>query len=307
MINVELECISNWIKANKLSLNIGKTSFMLFSQTATSFPCDILFDNIPINHTDCIKFLGLFIDVKLSWNQHVNYLCKLISRNVGIINKFKFFFPPEILYNIYNALILSYISYDILAWGNTSSFLLKRILVLQNRALRIIDHVDYRAHSNPLFCNHNTLKINDIYFLQLEIFLYQFFTHDLPNSFQQMFITNTSIHQHRTRQSGDLHIPYVHTSLAQKNINYQGPKYCNSLSNNLKCLKSHSLFKKHLKCMLMENTISKFYFCVSTVTYIIVTMLIVGLYTCSLLTTVQWNLFLCFVFFVLVLRPCMCN
>ena len=251
--NVEVKCISNWIKANS-SLNIWKTSFMLFSQTATSFPCDILFDNIPINQTDCIKFLSIFIDVKCSRNQHVNYLCKLISRNVGIIiNKLKYIFPPEILYNIYNALILSYISYGILAWGNTSSFLLKRILVLQNRALRIIDHVDYRTHSNPLFCNHNTLKINDIYFLKLGIFMYQFFTHDLPNSFQQMFITNTSIHQHRTRQSGDLHIPYVHTALAQKSIIYQGPKYWNSFSNNLKCLKSHSLLKKHLKCMLMEK------------------------------------------------------
>ena len=96
---------------------------MLFSNSVISLPSDIVFVNLSINQTNCIKLLGLFIDAKLSWNDHVNYLYKLISRNIGIINKLKYFVPSKILYNI-NALIIPYISYGILAWGNTSTCLL---------------------------------------------------------------------------------------------------------------------------------------------------------------------------------------
>ena len=74
-VNSELIGVSNWIKANKLSLNIEKTCSMLFSNSVISLPSDIVFDNLSINQTNCIKFLGLFIDAKLSWNDHVNYLC----------------------------------------------------------------------------------------------------------------------------------------------------------------------------------------------------------------------------------------
>ena len=45
--------------------------------------------------------------------------------------------------------------------------------------MRIIDRVDFRAHSDPLFFNHNTLKVNDIYALQLGIFMHQLLAHDL--------------------------------------------------------------------------------------------------------------------------------
>ena len=127
----------------------------------------------------------------------MNYLCKLISRNIGIINKLKYFFP----YNIYNAFILPYISYGILAWGNTSTCLLNRIFVLQKKALRIIDRVDFRAHSDPLFFNHYTLKVNDIYALQLGIFMHQLLAHDLPSSVERMFNSNTAIHQHHIHQT----------------------------------------------------------------------------------------------------------
>ena len=109
IVNSELTCIANWIKANKLSLNIQKTNYMLFSNTITPISTDIIFDNSPISRVNCTKFLGIFIDDKLSWNQHVNYICNLISRNVGILNKLKYIFPSHILYNVYNALILPHI------------------------------------------------------------------------------------------------------------------------------------------------------------------------------------------------------
>ena len=247
-VNRELIHVSNWIKANKLSINTDKTSVMLFSNTVSCLSQDILFDNSPIIQTYCIKFLGLFIDAKLSWSQHINYLCKLISINIGIISKLKYVFPPEVLHNIYNTYILPHLTCGILAWGNTH--LVNIIFILQKRALRIIDHVDLRAHSNPLFIRHKTLKVNDIYLLHLGVFMYQFFQHELPNYFQSMFIANTSVHQYYTRHASDIHIPYTRSSFSQKGIRFQGAKFLIYLDNYIKRVNSRHLFKQKLKCIL---------------------------------------------------------
>ena len=179
------------------------------------FSRDIVFDGAPISRVNSLKFLGIFIDDKLSWTQHVNYLCSVISRNVGILNKLKYFLPSNILYNIYNALILSHISYGILAWGRAYDTLLNRILILQKRSLRIIEHAEHRALTDPLFYSRKILKVKDIYSLQLGIFMYQYHNNELPNSFRSMFTTNKQIYSYNTRQCNKIHIPYLRTSQAQ--------------------------------------------------------------------------------------------
>ena len=68
-----------------------------------------------------------------------------------------------------------------------------------------------------------------------------------------MFMTNKQIHSHDTRQSSKIHIPYCRTSLAQKFISYQGPISWNSLSTELRNLKSRASFKKNLKSVLLEK------------------------------------------------------
>ncbi len=73
------------------------------------------------------------------------------------------FFPQQYLIHS-NALVLPYISYGILAWGKCGIGKINRIIALQKRARRIINHTDYRAHSNPLFHKHKTLKVDDISF-----------------------------------------------------------------------------------------------------------------------------------------------
>ena len=95
--------------------------------------------------------MGLFIDSGLTWKSHIDYICKIIARNIGVINRIKHFFPGPVLDSLYNTLVVSYINYGILAWGGSSSKNLNRLLLLQKRALRIINISDFNAHTDPLF------------------------------------------------------------------------------------------------------------------------------------------------------------
>ena len=72
-LNQELPKVSTWFKCNKLSLNIEKTNFINFrhaSARAVDFPYNIIIENVPLERKQHTKFLGVFIDENLNWNQH---------------------------------------------------------------------------------------------------------------------------------------------------------------------------------------------------------------------------------------------
>ena len=75
-----------------------------------------------------------------------------------MIAKLKYLVPSTVLVNIYNSLILPYITYGLIAWGNASNAYLNKILVLQKWVLRLIDFTNRREHAIPfcLLCSYIT-------------------------------------------------------------------------------------------------------------------------------------------------------
>ena len=163
LMNEELSHFQSWIHANKLSLNIDKTNYMLFSNSLNRLPNYVMMNGVHLSQVESTKFLGLYIDNDLSWKTHVNHLCKLLSRNTGIINKLKLFLTTKVLLTIYTSLISPYLNYGILAWGNCNKVLLDKLLIIQKRAMRFIHHVGYFSHTKELFCKSKILKVSDLY------------------------------------------------------------------------------------------------------------------------------------------------
>ena len=251
-VNSELKSVVNWFRANKLSLNISKTCYMLFSNTVCDLPRKIMIDDSTIVKTDCCKFLGLYIDSRLTWRNHIDYLCKIISRNIGVLNKIKQFLPDCILESLYNTLVVSYINYGILAWGNSPVGNLNRLYLLQKRALRVINFANFDEHTDPFFMKHKTLKLTDMYNFQLGSLMYQSARNLLPPSINTIFTQNCEIHSHFTRQVSNYHIPFSRTSFAQNTVKYRGPKLWNSLSRELKASTKLSSFKRLFKSTLLQ-------------------------------------------------------
>ena len=72
IVNSELEKIIQWIRANRLSLNLQNTKYILFSNSIDSLPTDLVFDDTPLEKVSHSKFLGVIIDNKLSWKVHID-------------------------------------------------------------------------------------------------------------------------------------------------------------------------------------------------------------------------------------------
>ena len=252
IVNAELKKVTEWIKANKLSLNLLKTKYMLFSNTIETLPGHIIFDETPLEKVTLIKFLGVYVDCKLSWKHHITTTCKTISRNIGVINKLKYVLPSSVLLMLYSSLILPYLNYGILVWGNTHQVLLDKLLLLQKKSMRIIFNLHPRTHTDDLFFHNKILKVKDLYLFHLGQLMFNFKTKNLPKIFDQTFNRNDLFHNYPTRRSNEYHLPLFRTILAQNTFVYTGPNYWNNLDNNLKIITSIHSFKNKLKQLLLQ-------------------------------------------------------
>ncbi len=92
MINEELKKINDWLKTNKLSLNIYKTKYMLFHTAQKQIDhLHIKINNINIDRVTHFNFLGFTINENLTWTDHINKIANKISQNLVILNKLKYF------------------------------------------------------------------------------------------------------------------------------------------------------------------------------------------------------------------------
>ena len=105
--NIDLQCderINIWLKANKLTVNIKKTHYMMFHRTRIKHNLrNITICDMNVTCTKNTKFLGVIIDNKLRWSDHINYIKNKISKSIGIINKTRNFlnkkyFKKSLLY-----------------------------------------------------------------------------------------------------------------------------------------------------------------------------------------------------------------
>ena len=243
MINNELHTIHSWLKANKLSLNIGKTKCMIFhfKQKKILINPNIKIDNKELSFVDQYKFLGLKIDNCLSWNDHINYIANKMSKINGILSKTKHFLPKHILLMMYNSLILPLINYGINLWGFGN---LERLETVQKKAIRNINKQSPFTHTIPICKQLNILYLKDIFDLENLKFFYKYQHEQLPKYFTKnqfiktyetcrpnLRVTNPKIFEnyitHKVNYCPKFYIPLQKRTLSKNRISIRIPTLMN--------------------------------------------------------------------------------
>lgn len=263
-INVQLGIIGEWFKDNKLKLNIQKSNFMYFrGKKAKRVDFDIEIDGAKLEQVDTFKFLGLFLNYNLRWDNHIRQISVKISRGIGIINKLRPIFPKKILETLYHSLVMSHINYQILNWGSETESIHK----LQKRAIRAVCNARYLAHSSPLFRVVGTLKVDDLYRTALLKLYYNFQNQNLPNYFLTLDIkTNMMLQRtnYNTRRCNDLAIPRAAASTIEFQICNLVNKLPPSLRTNMTNLTLQNLTSNFKRlCLEQYNSICTIINCYS--------------------------------------------
>ena len=158
--NSELKNISLWLQVNKLSLNVDKSHFMVFTGGRQGNPVTLEINGIKLSQVMDVKFLGIIFDDKLNWKKHIDHISKKISRSIGILYKLRQYVNSDTMLSLYYTLVYPYLTYCNIIWGNACKTYLKPLFLIQKRIIRILSNVQFLEHTKPLFKNLNILKID---------------------------------------------------------------------------------------------------------------------------------------------------
>ena len=161
-MNSNLSRLTDWFWGNKLSLNVAKTDYMLFSSDES---LELPMADLNIIQTNCSKFLGIHIHVddKLKCNMHIDKVKSHISSSLFAINKIKHFAPKRIMKTLYYSMVYPYLIYGITLWGATYKSGVNKLIVMQKEVIRAVVSAKYNAHTDDLFNELGILKLDDVY------------------------------------------------------------------------------------------------------------------------------------------------
>ena len=207
-----------------------------------------------ISHKSFVKFLGISIDEKLDWHEHIHSCKNKISKTLYCLRSLKNTLPKQHLRTLYQTLIQPHLEYGIVLWGAAHETHINKLNVIQKKAIRIVSKAKYNEHTLPLFKELKLLKIQDLHKLLLGKFMYKAIHNQLPPPLIPYFPQNTEIHSYSTRQASNSHIQYRRTAKAAIQINYKGPSYWKDLPNEIQQSKT----LKILTCKLKRNLINRY-------------------------------------------------
>ena len=255
-IEHDLAHLVDWFAANKLSLNITKTNFLVFGDkydhSLDNSVNEIHLGNQVINRINCSKFLGIFIDDELVWNQHIEYISKKVTSGLYAINSCKRFLSSSNLKLLYFSLVHTHLSYGTMIWGGTYKTHIHKLEIIQKKAIRSIYKANYNAHTSPLFKKSNILKLCDIFNIQIGKLVFKCINQLSPPSLSDLFTRNADFHSYQTRNNNNPRALKPNALLVSQNFVIRAPAMWSTLPNKIKILKSLGAFCYRLKHYLAK-------------------------------------------------------
>ena len=149
--------------------------------------------------------------------------------------------------------LLRFYSLTTSVWIACLGLHLKKLMSLQNKAVKLIGGGHPRDRASPYFSKFNILKLPDLFKLEIGKPIHSHFTHDLPDALSNLFTLRNSVSRKSTRStnahSKRPYIPQNKTNRLQKCIKYQGSKIWNDISTEIQNSTTKQFkvkFKKHL-------------------------------------------------------------
>ena len=225
-LDVTVPKIVDWLTSNRLTLNVKKSAYQLYSrQIGANDELNINVNGAKIERTSKVKYLGVYIDENLKWKSHIAHVRATVSRHVGIIGRATNSIQQKHSKMLYSALILPFLNYCLNIWGNTFITHLSKLVTLQKRIVRIISGANPRDHTSPIFKELKLIKFMDLVTIsQLDV-LHNYILGKLPTPIMNNF--TPFVRARDTRQIAHFHEPFAHLTYRMHTLFTSAPKTWN--------------------------------------------------------------------------------
>src|SRR6218665_508768 len=191
-----------------------------------------------------VTLLGIIIQTKI--------ISSKVAKNIGMLSRISYLLPSNIRINLYYTMIHPCLAYCNLVWASNYQVRLKRLIVLQNRAIRVIIGCLNVSCSTDSLYKQRILKIGQITTLQMNEFMYKHYINILPPIFSNYFTITSQVNPYNLRSSNNYRPIYSRTNIRMFSIKCAGPNAWNLIPFDLWCLPNLSSFKRNLRNYLLD-------------------------------------------------------
>ena len=111
-LNEDLNNVSNWMDKNKLRIHPTKSNMFVGSNYIKNKVCyPPISINVPVSRVSSQKCLGVILDEKLSWENHIEMICKKVGAEIAVIKRIKSIVSKDTLQVLYKAIVQPYFDY----------------------------------------------------------------------------------------------------------------------------------------------------------------------------------------------------
>ena len=238
----------SWFLSNKMIVNPDKFQALIIDKRKSDHSnIKLCIDNVIVKSSNTVKLLGVCIDQKLNFDEHITNICRSAANQLSVLQRlgqYLTFEQKEILVNCY---FYSNFNYCPLVWTFSYEKHLRKIDNLQKRTLRLLYNDYYSSYEDLLNKSHKfTMDVNRKKHLAIEI--YKTINNLNPCYMKNIFKIRETNRPIRDQYKLNLSVQsHNQVTFGEKSLRILGPKIWNSLPLHVKAAENLNQFKMFLK------------------------------------------------------------
>ena len=252
LVNTELVKINSWFEANYLTLHPDKSRLMVFgSDTDVNITLNnkILTKCGSLHNEKYFNMLGIRVDQKLNWNEHISHVNAKISKGIYLLWRFKNVLEKKTKLMIYHAFIRSHLLYGISLWGNMRGEEIRKLTTNHKKAIRGLSYG--KIHTEPILKQLKILNLQDEVKLEMTKMAWLYVQDRLPQGIRESL--NIAREDRQLRYNRNLVIPINMGSQGKFQIDVQLPLVVNRLGMELTVYHNITAVKNKIKNTMISN------------------------------------------------------
>ena len=246
------DCIDSlyaWFCRNGLALNPDKSEAILLGSRQRAHSYSSL---TTVNIAGCqthlsnhIKVLGVTLDKNLSWDIHINSVCKSAHYHIHALRHIRSFISDDMAKLVACSLVSSRLDYANSVLYGTSQKNITKLQKVQNLLARVV--TNSKSSSHNLLQHLHWLPVNHRIHFKIANITYKTLFSSQPTYLHSVLHAHQPPRSLRSSHANLLSVPFVRTALGSRSFSVAAPKIWNSLPLSLRSCTTPDTFRRHLK------------------------------------------------------------
>jgi hypothetical protein len=250
--------VHHWLDMNGLSLNPDKTEAIVIGTGARNRTegaiTAVSLGDVTVQPSGSVKSLGVIIDDTLSFNEHINNVCRSSNYHIRALRHIRKFISQETANSVACAIVHSRLDYCNSLLVNTTATNINKLQRTQNSLARVVTGSRRSGHITPVLAALHWLPIQHRVLFKVAVITYNVLTTHQPGYLSELLQFKSSSRQLRSSCRNELQVATTKLKFADRAFQFAAPTIWNSLPSNITSnMSSLAVFKRCLKTELYSR------------------------------------------------------